>query len=24
MAAYIHSGAGLSAYYEDADAGYTY
>jgi len=24
MAAYIHSGAGLQAYYEDKDAGYTY
>lgn len=24
MAAYIHSGAGLSAYYEDQEAGYTY
>lgn len=24
MAAYVHSGAGLSAYYEDLDAGYTY
>ena len=24
MAAYVHSGAGLNAYYEDLDAGYTY
>ena len=24
MAAYIHSGAGLAAYYEDRDAGYAY
>lgn len=24
MAAYIHSGAGLDAYYEDRDAGYAY
>lgn len=24
MAAYIHSGAGLNAYYEDRDAGYAY
>jgi len=24
MAAYIHSGAGLQAYYEDQEAGYTY
>lgn len=24
MAAYIHSGAGLRAYYEDRDAGYAY
>ena len=24
MAAYIHSSAGLKAYYEDQDAGYTY
>lgn len=24
MAAYIHSGAGLQAYYEDRDAGYAY
>ena len=24
MAAYVHSGAGLNAYYEDQEAGYTY